>query len=87
MHILTTSHYDKKLKKVTADMRERVLERLALFMVDQRSPLLNDHKLSGARKNQRSINITGDWRLIYEQYNEETVRLIDIDTHSNLYGK
>ncbi|PIR57292.1 MAG: type II toxin-antitoxin system YafQ family toxin [Parcubacteria group bacterium CG10_big_fil_rev_8_21_14_0_10_41_35] len=49
------------------------------------SPFANNHALSGDRQPYRSINITGDYRLIYEQYDEDTVRLIDIDTHSNLY--
>jgi addiction module RelE/StbE family toxin len=48
-------------------------------------PLLHNHKLNGERRHQRSINITGDYRLIFEVVDKNTVRLIDIDTHANLY--
>ena len=47
--------------------------------------ILNNHSLHGSKKSYRSINITGDYRLIYELYDIDTARLIDIDTHSNLY--
>ena len=87
MRIVETPQFKKKVAKLTPKLQLAFGERMRLFADDRRHPLLNDHKLTGARKHQRSINITGDWRLIYEQYDENTVRLIDIDTHPKLYGK
>lgn len=60
-------------------------EKLEIFMEDQFAVILNNHALQGSLRPYRSINITGDYRLIYDQYDIDTVRLIDIDTHSNLY--
>jgi len=34
----------------------------------------------------RSINITGDLRLVYEEIDEDVARFLDLDTHSNLYS-
>ena len=87
MLIVETSAFTKKLKRIDPRILAPLRERVAIFRKDQRHPILNNHKLSGARKHQRSINITGDWRLIFEQIDQETIRLIDIDTHTNLYGK
>ena len=87
MKIVESSKFTKKVAKLTSDLRRAYGERIVLFASNPYHPLLNNHKLSGDRKHQRSINITGDWRVIFEEYDENTVRLIDIDTHNNLYGK
>ena len=87
MQVFTSRHYDKKLGKLDVKLYKKVVERLALFLANPRDPILNNHALHGKRRHQRSINITGDWRLIYEPVNGNTVRLLDIDTHSSLYGE
>ena len=87
MITIETSRFTKKIKKLPTKIYDALKERAALFKSDPYHPLLNNHKLTGERRHQRSINITGDWRLIFEQYDENTVRLLDIDTHSNLYKK
>ena len=85
MQAFTSRNYDKKVGKIDAGLYKKLNERLALFLVNPQDPLLYNHALHGKRKHQRSINITGDWRLIFEQLDSRTVRLIDIDTHANLY--
>jgi len=87
MRIVESSKFSKKVSRLTFELQRAYKERLLLFASNPYHPLLNNHKLTGDRKEQRSINITGDWRVIFEEYEENTVRLIDIDTHHNLYGK
>ena len=87
MKIIETARFLKKADKLTPKLQKVYSERLRLFATDPYHPLLNNHRLSGDRRHQRSINITGDWRLIFERSDENTIRLIDIDTHPNLYGK
>ncbi len=79
--------FKKKTDRLPKKIRHALADRLRLFVQEPFNPLLNNHTLAGDRQHQRSINITGDWRLIFEIYDKNTVRLIDIDTHSNLYGK
>ncbi|MGB2580362.1 MAG: type II toxin-antitoxin system mRNA interferase toxin, RelE/StbE family [Minisyncoccia bacterium] len=85
MIIIRTKYFSKTAVKLPASVKSALAERLQLFMKDPFSIILNNHPLQGDRRPYRSINITGDYRLVYEQYDEETVLLIDIDTHSNLY--
>lgn len=85
MIIVRTKYFSKTAVKLSATVKRALAERLQLFMKDPFAVILNNHPLQGDRQPYRSINITGDYRLIYEQYDEDTVRLIDIDTHSNLY--
>lgn len=87
MILVRTRQFAKRVAKLPKKIRLALAERLRLFAHDPFSVLLNNHALHGTLRSYRSINITGDWRLMYEQYDEQTVRLIDIDTHSNLYGR
>ena len=86
MKALQTGLFVKKVRKLDAKIYATLKERMLLFASNPHHPLLNNHKLGGDRKHQRSINITGDWRLIFEVHDTTSVRLIDIDTHHNLYG-
>ncbi len=86
MRVARRPHFSKKFAKLSPHIRNAMADRLELFLKNSRHPLLNDHALSGSRQNERSINITGDWRLIYERFGENTILLTDIDTHHNLYG-
>ena len=86
--ILTRSRrFKKKVKKLPQPVKRALAMRLLVFIENPYDVRLNNHSLSGALRQYRSINITGDYRLIYENYERNAVRLIDIDTHSNLYGK
>lgn len=85
MIVIRTKYFTKAVNKLPASVKRALAERLQLFMSEPFSYILNNHALQGDRQPYRSINITGDYRLVYEQYDEETVLLIDIDTHSNLY--
>ena len=82
---ISTKSFKKKTDKLSKKIRRALANRLRLFVQEPHHPLLDNHKLSGDRKHQRSINITADWRLIFEEHDENTVWLIDIDAHSNLY--
>ena len=87
MMFVRTGKFQKKVAKLPKKLKLILAERLLLFAGNPFNVLLNNHSLHGSLRSYRSINITGDYRLIYEDYAEVTVRLIDIDTHSNLYGK
>lgn len=78
-------HFTKHYKNIPPKIRYQFEERLFIFEENPFHPLLNNHPLTGDRKGQWSINVTGDWRAIYVFKNEDTIVFIDIDTHSNLY--
>lgn len=87
MRFVPSKNFEKKVAKLSTPIRSAMVKRLRLFAEDPFHTFLSNHALHGQKKDLRSINITGDYRVIYEQYDENTVRLIDIDTHSNLYGE
>ena len=76
----------KMLDKTPTEVEEKFYERLKLFEQNPDHPLLKDHSVDKAYPNWRSINITGDWRALYEPTSKDVVVFIKIGTHSQLYG-
>jgi addiction module RelE/StbE family toxin len=85
MHFIPTTNFKKSLRKAPEKVRELTSTALKLFLTDQYSYTLNNHKLHGLYSDCRSINVNADWRIIYKEVETGTVLLIDINTHSNLY--
>ncbi len=78
--------FTKGYTKAPAYIRAKSDERLRLFKENPVHPLLDNHALQGDRLGQWSINITGDWRALYEFQDAETVIFVEIGTHPHLYG-
>lgn len=85
MIVIPSKYFEKQSAKLPKNVQLALAERLRLFMIDSHNPLLNNHALHGSLRHYRSINVTGDYRLVFESIDQELVRLIDIDTHPNLY--
>lgn len=84
-----SNRFNKLLKKSPLEIKLTFKDRYKLFMHDQFHPRLNNHLLKGKFSGYRSINITGDWRVIYSEYkddkNNQIVIFELIGTHSQLY--
>jgi len=63
---------------------KRYEERMALFIKNPQSSILEDHPLKGEWKGFRAFSITGDIRVIY-QIDQGVVLLYDVGTHNQLY--
>lgn len=86
MHLIEGRGFEKQLAKLSKNLRAQVHERVRLLVVDSTHPLLNDHKLGPPYEGYRSINITGNYRLVYKRIDEDTYYLRAIGTHHQLYG-
>jgi addiction module RelE/StbE family toxin len=81
-----STRFKKKFKKVPKEVVASFKKKLVVFEENIFDETLNNHKLRGKYEDCRSINITSDWRLVYMDKGEDTYLLIDIGTHSELYG-
>jgi len=81
------THFRKQYKKSPLLVRKNFDDRLQMFVRFPFHPLLHNHPLTGNRSGEWSINVTGDWRAIYEHLDENAVRFLEINTHGNLYKK
>lgn len=86
MKIIKYRLFEKSFKKAPREIKLRFNERIKIFYQDTTATILDNHVLHGKFAGCRSIKIIGDWRLIYKEINNETVLLINIGTHSQLYG-
>jgi len=84
MKTLFYKKFKKQYKKLRA-IQKKVDERLVLFAKDPFDPILNNHGLAGKYEGCRSINITGNYRAIYELVNDNTAYFIALGTHPTLY--
>ncbi len=87
MHLVTHKQFNKAYAKAPKIVKEHFKERRNLFLINPFHPLLNNHSLTGQYVGCRSINITGDWRVIYHAQSGDTIVFLKIGTHSQLYGK
>ncbi|MBI2097985.1 MAG: type II toxin-antitoxin system mRNA interferase toxin, RelE/StbE family [Candidatus Vogelbacteria bacterium] len=80
-----SSRFRKRYKRLPPSLRRKVVECLHLLLKNEFNPLLGNHSLHGSYVGCRSVNITGDIRLIYEKYVDGLLNLITLGTHSELY--
>lgn len=76
----------KSLKKSPRKIQIAFRNRLEILLADRFHPILNNHQLIGLYQNFRSINISGDWRAIFREFDDGKVIYFDfLGTHSKLY--
>ena len=86
MKIAYSKKFLKQLGKASPKIQQAVKARLAMFIDDPFDPRLNNHQLQGDLAAYRSINITGDWRALFEEKENDVVYFVYLGTHSSLYG-
>ena len=86
MRVIYERPFERQYKKLTKDLQDKMWERFALLVREPAHPLLNDHKLNPPYIGYRSINITGDIRLVYKKGDVQTYYLRAVGTHHQLFG-
>ena len=86
MKIILHKNFKKQYRELRVRERRKFKERRNLFLENQFHPLLNNHALHGEYAGFRSINITGDVRVLYEPVRDTIAHFIMIGTHSKLFG-
>jgi mRNA-degrading endonuclease YafQ of YafQ-DinJ toxin-antitoxin module len=79
----------EKLKRVDAQIRKSFYKQIAVFEKNPFGPSLNNHPLKEPYEGLRSIDITYDYRAIYEEVlsgNETVAYFSLLGTHEELYG-
>ncbi len=84
MSVFLSNGFEKMFKNCPQEIKNESIKRIDLLLKDRRNPKLNNHMLSVKLKGLRSINISGDWRIIFENV-PDGILLIAIGTHSQLY--
>ncbi|OGE86514.1 MAG: hypothetical protein A3J48_00120 [Candidatus Doudnabacteria bacterium RIFCSPHIGHO2_02_FULL_46_11] len=77
-------NFKKQFNKLPPKVQKQFFKRLKVFIEDKFDPVLNNHSVSTAYPKWRSINITGDYRALFEEKDDLIIFMI-IGTHSELY--
>lgn len=85
MKITYSREFIKQAEKLSPKLQLQLYERIMLFRDNPLNPRLRNHALKGKYSVYRSINITGDYRALYLQLENEAI-FDKIGTHSQLYG-
>lgn len=88
MKILTHPTFDKHFAKRILPSQKRTIQfqtRLELFIKDPKNPILHAHRLKGTKKDVFSFSVTGDIRALYIVSKPESITLLDIGSHNQVY--
>ena len=85
MTIQLHKNFKKQFNKLTDSQKRKFRERRDAFLLDEFNTILNNHALKGIYQGYRSINITGDIRVIFKREGEDII-FAKIGSHSKLYG-
>ena len=66
-------NFTKKFIKLSPRQKKKFQERQVLFEIDEFNPILNNHALTGEYKGYRSINVTGDIRVVFKREDDTVV--------------
>jgi addiction module RelE/StbE family toxin len=87
MEVTPSKSFQKQYHKLQPKIRSKVRERITLFTQNPFDSALENHPLTGKYVGCRSINITGDFRLVYQQIEPGIAKLLIVGNHHELYGK
>ena len=79
----------QKIKKLNVRIYKSLRKRLFIFSQNPNDPIFRNHALRGEWEGYRSIDITANWRALYEEIksDEGTIAYFSyIGTHKQLYG-
>lgn len=85
MNVVFHRHYEKMTQKLSPRVKQKMIERIELFTKDPLNSQLRNHALYTPYKGSYSIDITGNYRAIYELIDDNTALFTHIGTHSQLY--
>lgn len=86
MRIAKGKWFEKQYEKLPVRTQKQFIVRLKLFLDNKDHPLLNVHSLTGKYQGLYSFNVNADMRVIYDDSYDDTIILVYIGSHSELYS-
>lgn len=83
------NHKFEKSYKARISLNQKLVlqtkERINLFTIDTKNPVLKNHRLVGAKRELRAFSVTGDIRIVYIPISDDEVEFVDIGSHNQVY--
>ncbi len=86
MKIIYHKKFEKNFTKLPQKLRTKIVDRIELFKKDSFDSILKNHALKGPLSDKRAFSVTGDIRVLFEEYdNYVVVVMLDVGIHNQVY--
>jgi len=86
MKIRFHRRFKKQYKKLPDHLKQKTKQIIQQFMENPFEPSLRNHALTGRMQDLRSISVTGDMRIIFQESNDYAVVIfLDVGGHGKVY--
>ena len=86
MKLIFHKDFVKAASKLDYKLQNKVDAAMEIFKIDPNDRILKNHALKGDLWGRRAIKVTGDVRIIFQQFNDYVlVILLDVGTHNQVY--
>lgn len=81
-------NFVKRYRKLRRELQQKVDKKIDIFRKNPSDPYLKNHSLSGRLKGKKAFSITGDIRVVFEEFDDYVlVIMLDVGTHAAVYGE
>ena len=87
MNIIFSGAFKKRFSKLPVKIQAKFEGRIELFRLNPFDRVLENHPLKGNLHEYRSFSVTGDYRVKFRIVDAESIKLVDIGRHPQVYGK
>jgi len=86
MRVKFHRRFEKQYKKLPDHLKQKTKQVIRRFMDEPKAVSLKNHALTGRMKDLRSISVTGDLRIVFQEFDDYTlVIFLDIGGHGKVY--
>ncbi|MEK7529263.1 MAG: type II toxin-antitoxin system mRNA interferase toxin, RelE/StbE family [Patescibacteria group bacterium] len=86
MRIKYSKKFQKRFKKLPQSLKNKVVLAIEKFEKNPHDLALKNHPLKGKLESRRAFSVTGDIRIIFEEYdNYIVVLMLNLGTHTQVY--
>ncbi len=79
-------HFIKSFSRADKKLQNKIIHSVDLFRKNPFDPSLKNHALKGSMQGKRAFSVTGDVRIIFEEYQDYIlVVMLDVGTHNQVY--
>lgn len=87
MEIRYHKNFLKRFKKLSPNLKDKTISAIGKFTKNPRNPSLRNHALKGRLFGKRAFCVTGDIRVIFEEFDDYVlVIMLDVGTHNQVYN-
>jgi addiction module RelE/StbE family toxin len=87
MRIRYHKKFEKRFKKLPPSLKKKTISAIRKFVKDPFDKTLANHPLTGKLLGKRAFSVTGDIRIVFEEYNSYVlVIMLDVGSHSQVYS-